>query len=56
MCTEGSGNRDGAVSTTELASFIDEMVPHLTYNKWGYEQVPQVNLHGRPFPIGLTVQ
>jgi WD40 repeat protein len=48
------GNRDGITTTNELASFIDEQVPDITYNKWGYEQVPQVNLHGRQFPIGLS--
>ena len=50
------GNSDGVISTSELAGYIDEQVPELTYKKWGYEQVPQVNLHGRAFPIGITVE
>lgn len=50
------GNRDGTVTTSEIANYIDEAVPHLTYGKWGYEQVPQVNLHGRPFPVGVSLQ
>jgi len=49
-----NGNRDGVTSTAEIASYIDNTVPDLTYKKWGYEQVPQVNLHGREFPIGVT--
>ena len=48
------GNKDGVTTTNELSSYIDEIVPDITYKKWGYEQVPQANLHGRPFPIGIT--
>lgn len=48
------GNKDNVTTTSELASFIDELVPEITYKKWGYEQVPQVNLHGRTFPIGVV--
>jgi len=48
------GNRDGVTSTGEIASYVNERVPEITYKKWGYEQVPQVNLHGREFPIGVT--
>ncbi len=49
------GNKDGITTTNELSSHIDEVVPDITYKKWGYEQVPQANLHGRPFPIGVTL-
>lgn len=48
------GNKDNVITTSEIASFIDEFVPNITYKKWGYEQVPQVNLHGRAFPIGVV--
>lgn len=48
------GNKDGVLTTGELASFINEQVPNLTYKRWGYEQVPQVNLHGREFPIAIS--
>ncbi len=51
-----NGNRDGTVTTSELANYIDEVVPDLTYKKWGYEQIPQVNLQGRPFPVGLSIK
>ncbi|MBU2509966.1 caspase family protein [bacterium] len=50
------GNNDGVITTSELASFVDEIVPDLTYKKWGYEQIPQVNIHGRTFPIGVTIR
>jgi len=49
-----NGNNDGVTSTAEIASFINSAVPDLTYKKWGYEQVPQVNLHGREFPVGVV--
>lgn len=42
------------ISTTELSSYVNEVVQDITYKKWGYEQVPQVNLHGREFPIGMV--
>ena len=48
------GNRDGVTSTGEIANFIQEFVPDVTYKKWGYEQVPQVNLHGRSFPVAVV--
>jgi uncharacterized caspase-like protein len=50
---KADANRDGVLSTAELASFVDARVPELTYKRWGYEQVPQVMLHGREFPIGV---
>ena len=50
------GNKDGVISTNEIASYVGEKVPEITYEKWGYEQVPQVNLHGREFPIGMAAQ
>jgi len=49
-----TGNKDGVTSTAEIASFINDQGPDLTYRKWGYEQVPQVNLHGREFPVGVV--
>ncbi|MFN7130964.1 MAG: caspase family protein [Myxococcales bacterium] len=48
------GNRDGVLTTTELAAYINEHVPGITFKRWGYEQVPQVNLHGREFPIAVS--
>lgn len=51
-----NGNRDGVTSTAEVASYVNQQVPEITYKKWGYEQVPQVNLLGREFPIGIARQ
>jgi hypothetical protein len=48
------GNRDGITSTGEIANFIQAYVPDMTYKKWGYEQVPQVNLHGSSFPVAVV--
>jgi hypothetical protein len=43
-----------AIDGAELASYVDDTVPELTFRRWGYEQVPQVLLHGREFPIGVV--
>ena len=48
------GNRDGQTSIFELAAYIDEHVPEITYRQFGYEQVPQVNMQGRDFPIATA--
>ena len=49
---KGDGNRE--ISINELAEYIGEEVPKITYRKWGYEQFPMQNLQGRSFPIGLV--
>ena len=46
-----NGNRDGWVSTLELTAFIADAVPELTMRHFGFEQVPQFNLHGTDFPL-----
>ena len=46
-----NGNRDGWVSTLELTAFVADAVPELTMRHFGYEQVPQFNLHGTDFPL-----
>jgi len=50
------GNRDGVITTNEIASFVQDKVPEMSYEKWGYEQIPQINLHGMSFPVGLYKQ
>lgn len=45
------GNNDGWVSTLELAGYVGDRVPELSMEKYGYEQIPQYNLHGTDFPI-----
>ncbi|MFC1856713.1 caspase family protein [Thermodesulfobacteriota bacterium] len=48
------GNRDQQTSIFEIAAYIDENVPEITYKQFGYEQIPQVNMQGRDFPIGVV--
>ncbi len=43
----------GLITITNLTSFIESEVPDLTYNKWGYEQVPMKELPKEDFPIGM---
>jgi uncharacterized caspase-like protein len=47
------GNRNGEISINELAEYVSEEVPRITYKKWGYEQFPMQNLQGRSFPPDL---
>lgn len=49
-----TGNRNGEISVNEIAEYVSEEVPKLTFKKWGYEQFPMQNLYGRSFPIGLA--
>ena len=44
-------SRDGYISVVELSMYIDEKVPDLSYEKWGYEQVPQRELRRMDFPL-----
>lgn len=49
-----AGNRDGQTSIFELAAYVDAHVPDITLRQFGYEQVPQVNMQGRDFPIAVA--
>ncbi|MGD9229948.1 MAG: caspase family protein [Desulfobacterales bacterium] len=49
-----NGNRDRLTSIHEMAAYIDEHVPEITFKAFGYEQVPQLNMMGRDFPIAVT--
>ncbi|MBR5965944.1 MAG: caspase family protein [Treponema sp.] len=44
-------NKDGYLTLNELASYIEEQVPELSYKKWGYEQVPMKELRKQDFPL-----
>ena len=45
-------NGDGYISVSELASYAEEKVPELSFEKWGYEQFPQVDLRKQSsFPL-----
>ena len=48
------GNRDQQTSIFEIAAYMYENVPEITYKQFGYEQIPQVNMQGRDFPIAVT--
>jgi hypothetical protein len=48
------GNGNGEISINELAEYVSDEVPKLTFKKWGYEQFPMQKLYGRSFPIGLV--
>ena len=50
---DADSNRDGRITINELATWIEEKLPEVTYKKWGYEQIPQKSLLGMDFPIGV---
>lgn len=54
---EGMGgkaaDRKGNITINNLATFIEETLPDLTFKKWGYEQIPQKSLIGSDFAIGV---
>ena len=52
---EGMGSADansnGLIEVTELASWIDQRVPDLSYQAFGQRQVPQMKIVGSNFPV-----
>ena len=44
-------DRDGIVTVSELAGYVDEQVPAITRRKWGYEQFPMLETRGSAFPL-----
>ena len=46
-------DREGKVTVSGLATYIEETLPKLTFKKWGYEQIPQKSLQGMDFPLSL---
>ncbi|MCC6585448.1 MAG: caspase family protein [Bryobacterales bacterium] len=42
---------DGFVEVSKLADFIEDTVPTITKQRWGYEQFPMRDLKGQTFPI-----
>lgn len=44
---------DNKITIKELAGYVEDVLPDRTYDKWGYEQVPQSNITGNDFPIGV---
>ncbi len=49
----GDTMNKGIITITNLTSFIESEVPEVTYNKWGYEQIPMKELPKEDFPIGM---
>jgi hypothetical protein len=45
-----SGN-NGLVEVSELADFVEALVPRITIERWKYEQFPMRDLKGQSFPI-----
>ncbi|MBF0541007.1 MAG: caspase family protein [Nitrospirae bacterium] len=51
----GLGNyKNNQLTINALATIVEETLPEITMKKWGYEQIPQKNLQGMDFPIGVT--
>lgn len=46
-------DKKGEITINQLATFIEETLPELTFKKWGYEQIPQKSLIGSDFSIGV---
>jgi uncharacterized caspase-like protein len=44
---------DNKITIKELAGYVEDVLPDRTYEKWGYEQVPQSHITGNDFPIGV---
>ena len=51
LAGKADSDSDGFVTLTELSSYVENQVPELSYEKWGYEQVPQKELRRQDFPI-----
>ena len=45
--------RNNRLTINDLATYVEETLPEITMKKWGYEQIPQKNLQGMDFPIGV---
>jgi len=43
---DGKGYKNGKLTIKNLASYIEDVLPERTYQKWGYEQVPQSHITG----------
>ncbi|TAN53867.1 MAG: hypothetical protein EPN21_00190 [Methylococcaceae bacterium] len=49
----GKANRDNSdsIDVGELADYVQDRLPELTKQKWGYEQFPLHELNGASFPV-----
>lgn len=46
-------DKNNKITIKGLAAYVEDVLPDRTYEKWGYEQVPQSNISGNDFPIGV---
>ena len=51
LAGDADANNDSYITVKELSLFIENTVPDVTYNRWGYEQVPQSHLPHQDFPV-----
>ena len=49
----GGFGGDNKLTVQELSAYVSDKVPDLTFEKWKYEQTPQINISGDDFPIGV---
>lgn len=50
---KGKAAQNNQITVGSLADYVGDTLPELTYKKFGYEQVPQRELQGMNFPIGV---
>ena len=48
---KADSNKDGYITLQELSAYLEYEVPERSYQKWGYEQIPQKDLRRQDFPI-----
>jgi hypothetical protein len=48
---EGGGNKNGVVTTNELAHYVESQLPPLALNLYKHEQQPTAEMNGESFPI-----
>jgi WD40 repeat protein len=48
-------NGDGVIDVTELAQYVDQQLPELTFDAFRLRQVPQMSIVGSNFPLATRV-
>jgi WD40 repeat protein len=44
---------DNQITIRELSAYVEDKVPEITYKIWRDRQLPQAEMHGNDFPIGV---
>ena len=47
---------DNQITTNELSSYVEAVLPDRTFKKWGYKQMPQSSMYGTDFNLGVKAQ